>query len=271
MSKNLQAGNSRELAFALDICEKAGKVAMRYFNQGVKATYKEDGSPVTKADRECEQLIRSHIEKRFPGDGILGEEEEELPSKNTGKVRRWILDPIDGTYGFARGLPGWSILLALEEEGEPKLGVLHAPQAKELFWAEKGKGAFRNGKRLTVSSLTDLKKAQFNFGGLNRIVLEGYLPALAEIAKVTGRQRAFGDYLSFAQVLEGKAEATLEIGVHPWDVAPMKVLILEAGGCYHDLAGGDSIYTGNCLITNRLLSKQMLSFFQDKARKARRS
>jgi histidinol-phosphatase len=248
---------SQELVFALDLCEQAGLVALRHFNQGVEAKLKYDGSPVTIADTECERIIRAGIASRYAGDDILGEEEGETAGK-VGSTRRWIVDPIDGTYGFARGLATFSTLLALEADGEIVLGIVHAPAAAETFWAEKGKGAWKNGNRLTVSQHSELALSQFNFGGLSRILERGFAGKLEKIAKITGRQRSPGDYLGFSQVFEGKAEANLEIGLKPWDLAPMKIIALESGGCYADLAGGSSIFAGDCLVTNKVLHEQFL-------------
>ena len=260
----LSSAFRQELVFALDICERAEKITMRHFNDGIRATIKYDGSPVTIADTECERMIREAINTKYPDDAILGEEEgasegNKQAGASGAKLRKWIVDPIDGTYGYSRGSTGWSTLLALEEDGEIVLGVVHAPAAKETFWAEKGKGAWKNGKRLQVSDYSNIRESQFDFGGLSRIISKGLWPGVERIAKMTGRQRAPGDYLSFANVLEGRSEAQLEVDVKPWDLAPFRILITEAGGVYSDLEGSDSIYTGSCLITNKLLHEKFLN------------
>jgi histidinol-phosphatase len=270
MIKPVTEAFSRELVFALDICEQAGRVAMRYFKegQGVDAQAKDDGSPVTAADKECERLIREAIASRFPEDAMLGEEEGESKgsagkkTKDSGKTRRWIIDPIDGTYGFARGQPIFATLLALEEDGEINLGVVHAPALQQTFWAEKGRGAFKNGERIYVSEIADLKEAQFNFGGLNRILDLGLWDGFTSLVRQTCRQRGPGDYLSFAQVFEGKAEFTIEVGVKPWDLAPMKIIATEAGGHFTDLKGKGSIFDGDCLVSNGLMHEQVLSILR---------
>lgn len=242
---------SAELVFALDICEQVSRIALPCYIDGIATTEKEDGSPVTAADKECERVIRQAIAARFPDDAILGEEEgESSGASQDGKKRKWIVDPIDGTYGFARGIPFFSTLLALEIDDEVVLGVVSAPAMNDMFWAEKGRGAFKNGTRLTVSDNREFAQSQFSFGGANRILAEGYWPGFTKLIECTARQRGFGDYLGFAYVFEGKAEAHVEIGVKPWDLAPMKILIEEAGGKYSDLGGGQSIYTGSCIVTN---------------------
>ena len=171
MGGELFAAFSPELAFALNICEQSEKISLLHYRQGVCSTAKYDGTPVTIADTECERLIRTAIEAKYPDDAILGEEEgategrkTDLSQKFERPRRRWLIDPIDGTYGFARGNPVWSTLLALEEDDQIVLGVVHAPAFKETLWAEKGKGAWKNGQRLAVSTFAEMKEAQFNFG-----------------------------------------------------------------------------------------------------------
>lgn len=252
---------SEELIFALDVCEKAAEVALKHFNAGVEAVDKSDGTPVTVADKECERLIREAIAHSYPDDAILGEEEGETSgaSASAKTKRKWIVDPIDGTYGFARGTSVWSTLLALEENGEIILGVVSAPAAGATYWAEKGHGAYKNGARIYVSKHNDIRKAQFEFGGLNRIKAEGYWKGFGDIIEITARQRGSGDYLGFARVFEGQAEAHLEVGVKPWDLAPMKIIVEEAGGRFTDLSGGTSIESGSCLVSNGILHDEFLS------------
>lgn len=248
---------AQELSFAQRVAQEAGRIAMRYFDTGIAVDTKDDGSPVTKADKEVERYIREQIAEEFADDGILGEEEGEVRRSE----RTWIVDPIDGTYNFARGIPIWSTLIALEVEKEIVLGVVSAPAMQEFFYAVKGGGAFKNDKRIYVSDVDRLDKSMFNFGGPNRIIDRGLWPALTECVKLTERQRGFGDYLGFSLVFEGRSEAMLETGVKAWDLAPMKILVEEAGGAYLDLEGGSSVYTGNCLITNKALEKEFKKLF----------
>ncbi len=249
----------KELSLALDLCQRAGEIALKYWqSQDLNIDRKADNSEVTQADKECERMLRVEIGKAYPNDGFLGEEEGESQSK-TRNGRRWIIDPIDGTFNYARGLPIFSTLLALEVDGEIVLGIVHAPAMKETFWAVKGEGAFKNGQRIHMSDCKELSKAFFVGGGLNRIHQLGYWPMFTEIVQKTYRQKAPGDYVSFAWVHEGKADIAMEMGVKPWDLAPIKILTEESGGIYNDLNGGDSIYTGNCLITNKYLHKELLA------------
>lgn len=260
-----------ELVFALDLCEEAGRRALKYFDCGIDVDTKEDGSPVTRADKEIEKMIREAIEQKYPDDGILGEEELEKkafikPQSGDGagkeqKIRRWIVDPIDGTYNFARGIPIFSTLIAFEEDGDIVAGAVHNPCFKDLYWAEKDKGAFKNGQRIEVSNIDQMALALFNFGGPDRIAEAGLWDSFTEVVKRTCRQRGFGDYLGFALVFEGKSEAMLEVSVKPWDLAPMKIIIEEAGGMFFDLAGGHSIYQGSCIVTNSKLAQEFKNYF----------
>lgn len=259
-----------ELVFALDLIEEAGRVAASYFDSGIKVDQKDDGTPVTKADKEIEQMIRDAIGSRFPDDGILGEEEVEKrafiksqDSEEAGVQRRWIVDPIDGTFNFARGIPIFSTLIAFEENDDIVAGAILNPVTKELFWAEKGKGAFKNGTRLRVSEVDAMQDALLNFGAPNRIIEAGLWDNFTNLMKRTYRQRGFGDYLGFAFVFEGRAEAMIEVGVKPWDLAPMKILVEEAGGIFLDLAGGHSVYQGSCVIANKHLAREFYRELMD--------
>lgn len=255
---------SQELTFALDICKQAGEIALAHQRRGISSQMKYDGTPVTAADQECERYIRQAIVNLFPSDSILGEEEG--ASAGAQHERRWIIDPIDGTYNYARGLPIYSTLLALETNGEVVLGVIHAPAFSDTYWAERGGGAFKNGERLHVSKIARLEESLFGFGGPNRILDAGYWDSLTQLVSLSYRQRAFGDYLGFAYVFEGKAECMLEVGLQPWDLAPMKIIAQEAGGRFSDLAGSSSIYTGDCLVTNGLVHEPILKVITDNRR-----
>jgi histidinol phosphatase-like enzyme (inositol monophosphatase family) len=254
---------SSEMHFAVSACKTAGEIAMEYWRRGVTSTNKADGTPVTQADKECERLIRQKIAEQFPDDGILGE--EELEKQSSGNGRRWIIDPIDGTYNYARGIPIFATLLALECDGKIVLGVVHAPAMLETFWAETGSGAFKNGVKVKVSDRQSVDKAFFNFGAPIRIHQLGYWEGLTKLVCQTERQRCPGDYLGFAMVFEGKADAMLEVGVKPWDIAPMKILAEEAGGKFSDLNGGTSVYVGDCLITNGLVHDSFETTLRRKA------
>lgn len=251
---------SPDLSFAIETCREAGNLILNYFKRGVEVTMKPDNTPVTLADKEGECLIRKCIAEKFPADAILGEEEGASPENNS--KRRWIIDPVDGTYNFARGIPIFSILLALEVNGEITLGVVHNPALDEIYYAERGNGAFRNGERINVSRVSKIEDSMFLFGGPNRILEAGLWDGLTHCIAKSYRQRALGDYLNFAYVFEGKAEATIEVGLYAWDLAPMKIIVEESGGRFTDLDGGNSVYKGNCLVSNGIVHDAYLNLLR---------
>lgn len=258
----LKTERSQDLTFALKVCQEAGKLALAHFKRGVEVTMKPDKTPVTLADKECEKLIRSYIRQRFPDDDLLGEEEGSAETK--GARRKWIIDPIDGTYNFARGIPVFSVLLALELDKEIVIGIVHNPAVNETYYAEKSCGAYRNDERLKVSNIDVMEDSQFLFGAPNRILEAGLWNGFTQLIKQSYRQRGLGDYLNFAYVFEGKAEAMIEVGLSPWDIAPMKIIAEEAGGRFTDLDGGDSVYKGSCLVSNGKLHEQYLNILLEK-------
>lgn len=272
MSGTSTKSMSKELEFALEVVRAAGSVALEYFQNGVSASWKNDNTPVTEADKRCERMIREAVAQQFPHDSILGEEEGETKRSSgsesseacegTRRRRKWILDPIDGTYNFARQIPIFATLLALEENDEIVLGIVNAPALGEIFWAEKGGGAFKNGNPISCSKIDKLEEAHFLFGELDRITGSAWKAGFDQLVEKTYRQRGFADFLSFLYVFEGKAEAALEVGVNPWDLAPIKILAQESGGCFSDLKGGSSIYSRDCLVSNHLLHRELLDIFE---------
>lgn len=237
------------VAAALEAARAAGEIAMKYYRGTFEVTIKADQTPVTQADREAERAIRTILGRATPGAGFLGEEfgEEGSPSY------RWIIDPIDGTKNFVRHIPIWAVLIALEENGEVTTGVVHNPVTGELFWARKGEGAWANGERLRVSTCAVMKDAMLMHSSLNLIRSLGYWDGFVGLVDATARQRGFGDYYGYCLVAAGKGEIYAEADLKPWDAAPMKILIEEAGGRLTDFEGKPDIYTGTVLATNGLL------------------
>jgi histidinol-phosphatase len=244
----------RELAVAVEAAHAAGEVALTYFRTGFQVTLKPDRTPVTEADREAERVITDILSRAFPGDGFLGEEFGARGPQN----RRWIIDPIDGTRNFVRRIPFWATLIALEIDGEVTLGVIHNPVSGDLYTAERGAGAHRNGTSVRVSTVGELADAFLLHAGLDLMRRSGYWEGFLRLVDATDRQRGFGDYYGYGLVAEGKAEIYAELDLKPWDLAPCKVLIEEAGGRFTDFEGRPTIYGGSALATNGRLHEPAL-------------
>ena len=246
------------VAAALEAARAAGEIAMKYYRGGFEVTIKADKTPVTQADQEAEKAIRAILGRATPGCGFLGEEFGQEGSTR----RRWIIDPIDGTKNFIRHIPIWAVLIALEEDGQVTTGVVHNPVTGELFWAHKGEGAWANGERIHVSTCAAMKDALLIHSSLNILRTAGYWAGFERLVDATSRQRGFGDYYGYCVVAAGKAEIYAEADLKPWDSAPMKILIEEAGGRLTDFAGEPDIYTGSMLATNGLLHDEVLRLLQ---------
>ena len=242
------------VAAALEAARAAGEIAMKYYRGGFEVTIKADHTPVTQADREAEKAIRSILSRATPTFGFLGEELGQEGSTS----HRWIIDPIDGTKNFVRHIPIWAVLIALEEEGQVTTGVVHNPVTGELFWARKGEGAWANGERIHVSPCSRMGDAFLIHSGLNILRAAGYWAGFERLVDATSRQRGFGDYYGYCLVAAGKGEIYAEADLKPWDAAPMKILIEEAGGRLTDFEGRPDIYTGSVLATNGLLHDEAL-------------
>ena len=163
---------------------------------------------------------------------------------------RWIMDPIDGTRNFVRGIPIWAVLIALEERGEITAGVIHNPVTGELYTAQRGQGAFLGGARLRVSDISSLDRATLIHASVGFLRSSGHWEGFVRLVDVTERQRGFGDYMCYTVLAEGKAELAMESDLKPWDVAPVKLMVEEAGGRFTDFAGVPSIYSGTALASN---------------------
>ena len=254
------SGPDRALEVALEAARAAGALALRYFAGGVEVTLKADQTPVTQADREAEQAIAERLRAVFPDVGFLG---EEFGSQGR-QERRWIIDPIDGTNNFVRGIPYWAVLIALEEAGEITLGVVHAPATGDLFWARRGAGAFANGTRLRVSAIDTLAEATLVHSSL-RYVRDRYWPGFLRLVDATSRQRGFGDYFGYTFVLRGQAELMVEADMKPWDLAPFKVLFEEAGGRFTDFHGRPTVYSDNVVASNGRVHDAALALLQGRS------
>lgn len=247
------------LSAAIDAARAAGEIALHYFRTNLTVETKADRTPVTRADRECESKIVEILGARFPDIGFLGEEYGERPGAGNA---RWIVDPIDGTKNFIRGIPFFATLIALEEDGEVTTGVMYAPAINDVLYARTGQGAFANERRIQVSEVSSLKDAMLIHGGLKDLKTRPCWQPFLRLVDATARQRGFGDALGHSIVSCGQAEVVLEPEIKPWDVAATKIIVTEAGGRFSDFAGTSSIYTGSAVISNGRVHDEVLRFLR---------
>ena len=232
--------------------EAAAQASLRHFRKGVAVEHKADGSPVTVADRESEAAILREIRGSFPSHAILTEESGAIGEASE---CRWIVDPLDGTRGFGRGGSFWGPLVALEHEGEVVAGAMALPVASEVYFAARGRGAWLSisggePARLQVSGIGRWEDATFSLGEPRVLLAPPFAEAVSRLATTCARTRCHGDLAGFAMVLAGRAEVWVEAGVQIWDLAPMKILVEEAGGRFTDLAGRPTIASGDCVASN---------------------
>jgi len=252
------------LAFALACCDAADALAMEHFRRDLVIETKPDRTFVTQADRAIERLIRERIADVYPDHGLVGEEYGSSDGQGT---TRWYIDPIDGTHNFMRGVPLFGTLLAVERDGEIVAGVMSAPAIGSRWYARRGGGAWavdalgpaaRNARRIAVSRIGSLADAQILHASADEIATSGLAPGFPALIRDAWRDRGFGDFWGYALVAEGAAEAMVEVGPHSWDLAAPSVIVEEAGGRFTNLAGRQSIHTGNALATNGVLHASVL-------------
>lgn len=236
---------------ALEVAHLASATAMRYYRTGIAVEWKSDGSPVTAADRAAEEAARQWIRKRFPRDTILG---EELGAEPGTSDRRWILDPIDGTKSFIRGVPLWGSLVAVVRGDTVLAGAASFAPVGESIAAAPGCGAWCNGARARVSAVAALSAATV-------LVTDDRTPGpeaahrgwtvLHEQAAVS---RTWGDCFGYLMVATGRAEVMIDMTLSDWDAACFQPIITEAGGAFTDLAGNPTAFGGNAVATNAALA-----------------
>ncbi len=246
------------LEFAVEVAWRAGRVTLAHFQTGVAAEAKPDSSPVTIADRASERTCRDLIEARHPRDGILG---EELGEVRAGAKRRWIIDPIDGTRSFVHGVPLYSVLVALEEEGEPVLGVIHLPALNETVYAARGEGCWWDGRRAIVSQVDRLEEATV-LTSEGRFPDEDTFGAWRRLAARAANARTWGDGYGYALVATGRAEAMLDPVMSIWDMAPLRPIVEEAGGVCTDWRGGTAFPATSSIATNAALARHVRQLVQ---------
>lgn len=256
MTTPIPTADPADLAFAIELAVAAGTSTLDLFqNSALRVEHKGDGSPVTAADLTAETLVRERLAERFPDDGVLGEEHADTAGVSR---RTWVVDPIDGTKAFTKGVPLYATLIALIDEHGPAVGVVHLPGLNETVAAGRGLGATFNGTPCRVSDHHELDGAYCMTSGFS------YWPAdaLDRVLHSPAVLRTWGDAYGYTLVATGRAEAMLDPRANPWDVAPMAVIIPEAGGSFTSIdgvAGEDAWRSGSGIATNGRIHNHLLA------------
>ena len=251
---------------ALAAAADADLVSMARFRQAdLHVTTKPDRTPVTDADRAVEDTIRAKIRASRPDDSILGEERG--LSSGGGSSREWVIDPIDGTAGFLRGLPIWATMIALTVDGIPTVGVVSAPALGQRWWAATGHGAWtRKGtaapESIRVSGVTALDDAVVSYNNLPGWLEAGHQASLMELVGKCWRARAVGDFWAYMLVAEGQIDIAGEWDLQPYDIAALWPIVTEAGGQFSALTGEKDISLGSALATNSHLHDQVVAIIR---------
>jgi histidinol-phosphatase len=250
-----------DLALALELADAADALTMSRFRANdLQVSRKPDTTHVTEADHATEELIRAGLERARPDDAILG---EEFGTVGEGR-RRWIVDPIDGTANYVRGVPIWATLVALEEDGELRVGVVSAPALHTRWYAARGEGAFANERPLSVSKVSDLADAQLCYSDIaSWTTFRTSAQPMIDLLHHVWRARGVGDFLQHMLVAEGAADAAVEPVVNLWDLAPLLVIVEEAGGRFTNLEGERTAAGGSAVSSNGLLHDEVLAALAD--------
>lgn len=249
-----------DLHLAHTIADQVDPLTQAHFdNQDFEIETKPDLTPVTVADREAERLIRDYLSRARTRDSVLGEE-----FGTTGhSPRQWIIDPIDGTKNFVRGVPVWASLISLAEDGEVVVGLVSAPALGKRWWAVKGGGAWSGrslalARQLHVSSVADLEDASLSYSSLSGWVDRRRLRGMLSLMQGCWRTRAYGDFWSYMLLAEGAVDAAVEPELDLYDMAALVPVVTEAGGSLTSLAGVPGPWGGDALATNGLLHEAVL-------------
>jgi histidinol phosphatase-like enzyme (inositol monophosphatase family) len=243
------------LEAAAEVARLAGDTALRYFRPDVVVETKQDGTPVTIADRTAERVAREWLRARFPEDGILG---EELGEERPGARRRWVLDPVDGTKTFVRGVPLWGTLVALHERETVLVGAIYCPAVGELVVAAPGEGCWWNGSRCAVSTIDDLAVATILTTDERFTSHPDRSMRWQRLAARAAVSRTWGDCYGYLLVATGRAELMTDPVLSPWDAAALLPIIIEAGGAFTDWQGRTTAFqNGGVVATNAALAREI--------------
>ena len=250
------SARSPELEVAIEAANAAAQISRHYFRGNFSVETKQDRTPVTQADVECEEKIRDIILSRFPDHGFYG---EETGRTRDGADNLWLVDPIDGTKAFVRQYPFFSTQIALMRDGEIVLGVSSGTMFDELAWAERGQGAWLNGQRLGVSQIDVPEEAAYSVGNLKSLANSDGWERLAEFVGVSDRIRGYGDFYHYHLLAAGKIEAVIESDVNILDIAALSIIVSEAGGVFTDMNGHPpTLETKSVLAANQGLHARLL-------------
>jgi myo-inositol-1(or 4)-monophosphatase len=275
------------LNFARQLAYRAGRITLSYYNKNIQHDLKGDESPVTAADRATEEFIRGEIEKAYPTHAIVGEEFGDSPSRRRpsprealpkgprrvarstpkairgeGATFRWIVDPIDGTKSFLKGVPFYSVLIALEIEGKSRVGAVCFPALDEILYAADGLGAWWNGKRARVSDVSNLKQAVFTYTSWSGFRTKRRTDVFEKLHKECFFARGWSDAYGYHMVATGRAEIMLDPSIQIWDVAPFPPILREAGGFFGSWQGSEGHTHGEGLAVNSALKSEVLKLLR---------
>ena len=253
------SGNDADLALALELAEAADVIALgRFRATDLVVETKPDLTPVTEADRAIEEMLRDRLATARPEAAVIGEEF----GKSGDASARWILDPIDGTKNFVRGVPVWATLIALERDGAMTVGVVSAPALGRRWWASQGGGAFANGEPIRVSAITDLADAHLAYDSVTDFEALGLGEEFLALSRRCWRSRGFGDFWAHMFVAEGAVDVAVETEVFVWDFAAVQLVVEEAGGRATQLGGVPLADGGSIVTTNGVLHDRVVAALQ---------
>jgi histidinol-phosphatase len=248
-----------DLALALELADAADAITMaRYRAADLAVETKPDMTPVSESDKATELALRERLTAARPHDAIIGEEFGGADSARS-SGRAWVIDPIDGTKSYVRGMDTWTTLIALLEDGEVKLGVVSMPALHKRWWAVRGNGAFADGRPLQVSRIAELQAAQFLWSGIEEWDATGGFERVVELGRRCWRTRGVGDAWQYMLVAEGAAEIATDPEATLWDLAAVSIVVEEAGGRFTSLGGVEGPGAGSGLATNGRLHDEVLA------------
>jgi len=247
------------LDFAVETAYEAGRLTLGYYRTGAaRPEFKDDDTPVTAADRDAERLMRDRITKKYPGHAIVGEEYGAEGEAS----HRWILDPIDGTKAFVRGIPLYAVLIGLEIEGRCEVGAAYFPALDEMLHAATNLGCHLNGRHVRVAETEALKDGIVSFTDAKGFGEHGREGEWQRILSAAGDARGWSDAYGHALVATGRADLMLDPAFNPWDGGPFPPILEEAGGYFGDWSGNETIYAGEAMSTTRMLLPEVLKLIE---------